>query len=122
MDLQTSVRTCLQKYATFKGRAARSEMWWFFFATTIGIVILTAFDVAVFSGIAEEIGVFATIFSFATMIPSIAVGTRRLHDLDRSGWWQLLWFVPIVGWLVLLYFFVIKGTAGDNRFGEETNA
>ena len=97
-------------------------MWWFFLATTIGIVILTAVDVAIFSSIAQEIGVFATIFSFATMLPSIAVGTRRLHDLDRSGWWQLLWFVPIVGWLVVLYFFVIKGTAGNNRFGVETNA
>jgi uncharacterized membrane protein YhaH (DUF805 family) len=52
-------------------------------------------------------------------IPSIAVGVRRLHDIDRSGWWWLLWFVPIVGWIIMLIWVCSGGTAGMNRFGRD---
>lgn len=119
MDFMTSINTCMSRYADFTGRARRSELWWFFLATTIGSGVLTVLDIALFSGLAEEIGVLSSLFGLAVLVPSIAVGARRLHDIDRSGWWQLLIFVPVIGWLVLLYFFVLKGTHGNNSFGPD---
>ncbi len=60
------------------------------------------------------------IFNIATVIPSVAVAARRLHDTDRSGWWQLLAFVPIIGWILLLIWMCQRGTSGSNRFGWPT--
>ena len=57
------------------------------------------------------------LFSLATLLPSLAVGARRLHDTNRSGWWQLLWLIPVIGWIVMIVFLVQEGEAGDNRFG-----
>jgi uncharacterized membrane protein YhaH (DUF805 family) len=57
------------------------------------------------------------IFDLATIVPSIAVAARRLHDTDRTGWWQLLGFVPVIGWIILLVWLCQPGTAGGNRFG-----
>ena len=59
----------------------------------------------------------AAIFDIATFVPSIAVAARRLHDTDRSGWWQLLIFIPVIGWILLLIWFVQRGTPDSNRFG-----
>ncbi len=119
MNIQTATRICFQKYADFTGRARRAEYWWFALAIFLISLVLTVVDVTLFEGVAEEIGVFATIFGLATMIPSFAVGARRLHDIGRTGWWQLLWLVPIVGWLVLLYFLVKRGDDGPNQFGND---
>jgi hypothetical protein len=57
------------------------------------------------------------LFSLATLLPSLAVGARRLHDTDRSGWWQLLWILPVIGWIIMIVFQATAGQAGDNRFG-----
>jgi uncharacterized membrane protein YhaH (DUF805 family) len=64
-------------------------------------------------------GIFSSIFSRAVMLPSIAVGVRRLHDRDMSGWWYLLVLIPLIGGLIQLFFFVQKGTEGPNRFGSD---
>jgi len=114
MDFKTSVSTVLNKYVEFSGRASRSEFWWFVLFSVIGNIITGILD--------EVLGTVAAInllFSLAILLPSIAVGVRRLHDTDRAGWWLLLSFIPIVGWLVLLYFNVQKGTDGENRFGAD---
>lgn len=119
MDLMTSVRTCVKKYADFTGRAPRSELWWFALATAIASLILTVIDFSLFNGLAAEIGVLSSIFGLAVILPQLSVGARRLHDINRSGWWQLLILLPVIGWLVLLYFFVLKGTNGSNDFGTD---
>lgn len=119
MDFQTSVRICIEKYADFSGRAARSEMWWFFLACFIIGVILTVIEISIFSGWMAEWGLLSSIFSLATLLPSVAVTVRRLHDIDRTGWWALLILVPIIGWLILLYFNVLKGTDGHNQYGPD---
>ena len=62
-------------------------------------------------------GLLSSIFSLAILIPSIAVSVRRLHDIDRTGWWVLISLVPLVGWIVLLVFHVQDSTAGTNRYG-----
>ena len=93
MNFQESVRTCFTKYADFSGKATRPEFWWY-----VLFIFLVSFILAFVSPL------LGGIFSLATLIPSIAVTTRRLHDTNRSGWWQLIGLVPIVGFIVLLVF------------------
>lgn len=117
MDFQTAIRTVLKdKYATFSGRAARSEYWWFALFSVIASSILTVIDTAIFG---SDFGVLGPIFSLAVLVPSIAVGVRRLHDLGRSGWWLLIILIPLIGFLILLFFFVQKGTDGPNEHGPD---
>ncbi|MEC5160793.1 uncharacterized membrane protein YhaH (DUF805 family) [Janthinobacterium sp. CG_23.3] len=100
MTLSESIRTCFTKYADFTGRASRSEFWWWFLFT-----FLTS---AALSVVSDKL---SAVFSIATLLPAIAVAARRLHDTDHSGWWQLLWFLPIIGWIVLLVWWVQEGKA-----------
>jgi uncharacterized membrane protein YhaH (DUF805 family) len=112
MDFATAVKTVLvQKYAKFDGRAVRSEYWWYVLFAVIASVVLAVVDYAL------GIQLLGTIFSLATLIPGIAVGVRRLHDLDKSGWWLLISLIPIIGFIVLIYWLVQPGTPGANRFG-----
>lgn len=91
MTFTESISTCFSKYATFDGTASRSEYWWFFlFLVLTGLVLSMASDTV------------AAIFNLATIIPSLAAGARRLHDTDRSGWWQLLLLIPIIGWIAVI--------------------
>ena len=78
--------------------------------------ITGAVDGVLFS---SEIGPVNSLVSLALFLPGLAVGARRLHDLDRTGWWLLLYLLPLIGWLVLLVFFVLRGTEGSNRFGPD---
>lgn len=113
MDFITAVKTGFAKFATFQGRARRSEYWFFFLFLVLGNVIFSVIDVA------TEIGVLSLIFALVTLIPGLAVTARRLHDTGRSGWWYLLYFVPVVGAIVLIIWFCSKGTEGENRFGTD---
>ena len=106
MTYLEAVKTCLTKYVDFTGRAGRSEFWWFFLFQVVVSVVLSIFSEAL-QGLA----------GLLLLLPAIAVGTRRLHDIGKSGWFQLLAFVPVVGWLVLLYWFVQPSAAGSNAWG-----
>ncbi|MDF2141003.1 DUF805 domain-containing protein [Paenirhodobacter sp. CAU 1674] len=129
MDFQTAVRTCLQKYVTFSGRASRPEYWWFVLFIILGQIILGIADNVLFHtgnvshgpgywGYRSEGGPLGGLFALATLLPAIAAGARRLHDTGRSGWWLLLAFLPLIGGLVLLYFFVQPSDPGSNGFGQ----
>jgi uncharacterized membrane protein YhaH (DUF805 family) len=98
MTFTDSVRTCFTKYADFGGRAGRSELWWFVLFVLIGGASAGV--------VSDRLGI---AFNLATTLPSLAVTTRRLHDTSRSGWWQLLWLVPILGWIVLCVFCTEEG-------------
>jgi uncharacterized membrane protein YhaH (DUF805 family) len=124
MNMQTAVKTVLSKYATFSGRAPRSEFWWFTLAVIILSIIVSIIDGAVvapmlgFEAFAEEAGdPLRMIVSLALLLPSLAVAVRRLHDIDRSGWWYFIIVIPIIGPLVLLYWYIQPGTDGSNQFG-----
>jgi len=104
MTFFESIETCFRKYATFDGTASRSEYWWFFLFTSLASAFLSMFSHTL-SGM----------FSLVTLLPSLTVGARRLHETDRSGWWQLLWIVPLVGWIVMIIFLVQEPRA--NRYG-----
>lgn len=116
MTFKQATRTCLSKYAEFHGRAARPEYWWFVLFTILGNIAAGIID-AVFGFRADGTGLVGGLFSLAMLLPSLAVASRRLHDIDRSFWWVLVGLIPVIGWLVLLYWFVQPGTSGSNRFG-----
>ena len=113
MDFVTAVRTCFSKYVTFDGRAPRSEFWWWFLFSILANAVAVTLDSVI------GMPAFQVIVGLGLILPGIAVGVRRLHDTDKSGWLYLLVFVPIIGALVLLFFFVQAGTAGSNRFGSD---
>jgi len=112
----------LQKYAVFSGRARRKEYWMFFLFNLLISIGLAIVDGVAGLTTAYNVGILGAIYSLAVLIPSLAVSIRRLHDTDRSGWWCLIGFVPLIGAIVLLIFFVMDGTPGDNRFGPSPKA
>ena len=105
MNFIDAIKICFTKYADFNACASRPEFWWWFLFTVVASLALQAVSYNL-SGA----------FSIATFLPSVAVGARRLHDTDRSGWWQLLYFLPIIGWIVLIIFWA-EGSK-PNRYGE----
>jgi uncharacterized membrane protein YhaH (DUF805 family) len=104
MTFIESIQTCFQKYASFEGTARRPEYWWFFLFLVVASMILGQVSTTL-----------SIVFSLGTLLPSIAVATRRLHDTDRSGWWQLISLVPIVGIIVLIVF--LAQDSRPNRYG-----
>jgi uncharacterized membrane protein YhaH (DUF805 family) len=100
MTFMESVKTCFSKYAVFEGRAGRPEFWWFMLFLLLVNILL--------SWISPLVG---AIFTLATLVPSLAVGARRLHDTDRSGWWQLL-CLTVIGTVVLIVFFALPAKDG----------
>jgi uncharacterized membrane protein YhaH (DUF805 family) len=105
-----------KKYFDFRGRAARSEFWTF---TLINVAI--EIILAVLSQSIGVLGPVEQLFALAILVPSIAVGIRRLHDLDRTGWWLLIELTGI-GLIVLLVWYCMAGTPGSNRFGPPAEA
>ncbi|MGD9918197.1 MAG: DUF805 domain-containing protein [Paenirhodobacter sp.] len=128
MNFPTAIRSCLQKYVTFSGRASRPEYWWFVLFLILAQLVLNILDTAIF-GTGEVTrgpgsiswvshgGPLSAIFLLATLLPGLAVAVRRMHDLGKSGWWLLIAFVPFVGGLVLLYFLVQPSQPMTNQFG-----
>ncbi|MEI4231951.1 DUF805 domain-containing protein [Roseovarius sp. D22-M7] len=104
----TAIKTVLtENYVNFSGRASRPEFWWF---------ALFVFVVSVLLGAVSD--VLGGLFGLAVLLPGIAVAVRRLHDVDRPGWWYLLVLIPVLGPLILIFaFFIRPGTRGANRFG-----
>lgn len=107
--------TIKNRYADFNGKATRSEYWYYTLFYFILLIILKLVDVYVVNPMlgmtpteALQGGLIQMAFALALLIPSIAIGVRRLHDINMSGWWLLIGIIPILGGLVLLYFFVQK--------------
>lgn len=104
------------KFALLEGRARREEFWMF---TLINIIISIIVGI-----VAKAIGLefLSFVYSIAMLIPILALTARRLHDINRSGWWQLLNFIPIIGWIILLIWYVTDSDAGSNQYGENPKA
>ncbi|MGB5855916.1 MAG: DUF805 domain-containing protein [Oceanisphaera sp.] len=108
----------LKKYAVFTGRARRKEYWFFVLISLIILFILAFIDNA--TGTLNEdrgMGLLGGIYSLAVLLPGLGVSVRRLHDSNRSGWWMLIGFIPILGSIVLLVFMLLGSTPGDNQYG-----
>lgn len=119
MNFTQAITTGFQKYATFHGRAARSEYWFWVLFTVLGSWAAGFVDYALFGySLADGLSPIGSIFQLAVLVPSLAVGARRLHDMDHTGWWQLIALTGI-GAFVLLVWFCFRGTDGPNRFGPD---
>ena len=151
--MKTSVITCFKKFVTIKGRASRSEYWWFALFNVL-VAFILEFCIGFIAGFLAWDDVFYTMIAkngsnilfLVMLLPSICVAVRRLHDIDRRGWWLLLSplfiimhlfldllaniflfgtlsiisiVVPVAGGLIFLIFLCKKGTEGDNRFGKD---
>ena len=107
MTFGKSIETCFRKYADFYGRASRSEYWWFMlFGYLCYLVSLVIFPILY------------VILIFAFLLPQIAVTSRRLHDINKSGWLQLIALIPLVGFIIMIVWCATDGDKKDNRFGK----
>lgn len=104
-----------QRYALFEGRSGRAEFWWYALANFLVSLVLNALGYA-----SPVFLVLSFIWWIALIIPSIAVGIRRLHDADNSGWFLLLAFLPILGAIILIVMFAQEGTSGPNDYGTDS--
>jgi uncharacterized membrane protein YhaH (DUF805 family) len=108
-----------KKYADFSGRARRKEFWMYQLFYLIISIALSFIDGLIGTYSSAGIGLLSTIFGFVSIVPMIALATRRLHDINKSGWWQLIGLIPLIGAIVLFIFFVLRGTDGENRYGSD---
>ena len=108
-------------YFKFQGRARRKEYWMFTLFSFIIYMILFIFFEKIMSS-PDGYTITGAIYSLAVFLPTLGVSVRRLHDINRSGWWFLLSFIPLIGGLILLIFMVLDSTPGDNNYGENPKA
>lgn len=123
-----AIKTCFSKYVNFKGRARRSEFWWWYLFVMVVQIIAQAIDRLLGFGstdietgtgtisVASSGGPISAIAMLALVLPTIAVGVRRLHDTDKSGWFYLLYLIPCVGF-ILMIIFNVKDSGPDNQYG-----
>ena len=110
MNFITAVSTCFKKYATFSGRARRSEDWYFFlFCMVISCALSLIF---------KNQTVLATLFSLVTLVPNLAVSWRRMHDIGKAGAWSLIVLIPVVGLIIFLIWVCKNSEEGENEYGE----
>lgn len=104
------------RYVDFKTRSTRSQYWWFTLWSIIFSFGSAIIDASLGMGDSGPVGLLVSLVFF---LPSIAIAIRRLHDIGRTGWWMLLVFVPLLGWIVLLVFYCTKSQAMPNQWGPE---
>ena len=139
MAFGEAIRSVFSQYATFSGRARRSEFWWFYLfmvivnsilGSLVGVAQLTAgsstqvvdgvtITSPVWSPFLTLTVIIASVWWLATLLPTLAVQVRRLHDTDRTGWWWWLIILCCVGPIILIVFWVMEGTRGPNRYGAD---
>ena len=108
MNMKQSVKSVLSQYAAFSGRASRSEYWWFHLALWLSFVLL----------IVPLIGILIyVVIVLGSIIPSVAVSARRLHDSNKSGWYQLIGLVPFIGGIALIVLYALPSDKGENKYG-----
>ena len=141
VSFSDAVQRAFQQYFTFRGRSTRAEYWWFFLFLIIGEVLLSLVDImmgtySVESGSGFGSGLFVSLFTLGTLIPRLALGARRLHDINRTGWWQLMWLsvvlavraisfelfwfaliLVVVPAIILMVWAAKQGDDGPNKYG-----
>lgn len=116
MDIQSAVKTVLNNYANFNGRSGLGEFWWWMLAYVIGYAVVS------FVGGAFGMGSFLEwIYGLALIVPNVAVGIRRFHDIGKPALWVILLFIPLVN-LIIALIFLTKSSDGPNEYGEGPQA
>jgi uncharacterized membrane protein YhaH (DUF805 family) len=113
MGFGEAIASGFSNYVGFTGRAQRSAYWFWALFEVLVLVAALVIDAVIGVSILYPLG------ALALFLPSLAVGVRRLHDLDKSGWWLLIGLIPLVGGIILLVWFCSRGTVGGNRFGSD---
>ncbi|MFC5067650.1 DUF805 domain-containing protein [Flaviflagellibacter deserti] len=122
MGFGDAIRAVLSKYATFSGRALRSEYWWWTLFLILLQIATSVVDAVIFGVDEGSVQLLTLLVSLALFLPGLAVTVRRLHDTGYSGWWVLIVFIPLIGWIVLLYWMIKKGDEGTNQYGGPASA
>jgi uncharacterized membrane protein YhaH (DUF805 family) len=113
MGFGQAISAGFSNYVNFSGRACRSEYWYWVLFVILADIVAGIIDYLL------GMQIVSSLFGLVTLLPGIAVSIRRLHDLDRTGWWILLALIPLIGWIILLIWYITKGTDGPNRFGPD---
>ena len=127
MGFGVAIKSFWSNYATFKGRARRSEYWYIQLFLVLTNLAVAAIDLVLMSGDVDRFiangggGIVGLLWILVTIVPALAVLVRRLHDTGKSGWWILIGLVPFVGTIVLFVFTVLNSEAGENKFGASPN-
>jgi uncharacterized membrane protein YhaH (DUF805 family) len=118
-----------KQYVDFNGRTARAPFWYYVLAYIVLYIAASILDGMFVGGGFTPYGgfyyhpqPFTGLLALALLLPGLGISVRRLHDIDRSGWWILIGIIPIVGWLLLIYWYAQPGTKGANKFGAEPEA
>lgn len=120
MSFTEAIRSVLSQYVGFTGRARRSEFWWWFLFVFLVGIVAGILDQLLGTTVGEgfnQTGVIAIVTSLALILPNLAVAVRRLHDTGRSGWWVLIGLIPVIGFIVLIVFYVQDSQPGPNEHG-----
>jgi uncharacterized membrane protein YhaH (DUF805 family) len=117
MGFTEAITSGFRNYVNFSGRAVRSEFWYWVLFAILASIVAGLIDLALFG--AEGSSPINSLVGLALFLPGLAVSVRRLHDLDRSGWWILLGLIPLVGIIILIIWNCQRGTVGVNRFGPD---
>ncbi|MGR5529000.1 DUF805 domain-containing protein [Vibrio alfacsensis] len=109
----------IRNYTGFSGRARRQEYWYFTLVNILVNLVMNIID-RIMGNVfqIENFGLFGVLYALFILIPSLAVTVRRLHDTDRTGWWVFIAIIPIIGFLVMLYFLVQDSEEGTNQYGD----
>lgn len=113
MDFVQAVKTGCKKWIVFSGCASRSEYWWFFLFNFLFVILA---EVVIGATQAKLLLILFAIAMLYLLVASIAIGVRRLHDTNRSGWWMFIGLIPIIGGIILLIFFILPSSTGKNQF------
>ena len=112
MTFSEAVKSGFDHYATFSGRASRPAYWWWVLFVIVVSIVASMIDAAIGTW-----GVFTGLAGLALLLPNISVSIRRLHDTNRTGWWILIGLIPLIGFIVLLIFYLEQGDDGENQYG-----
>jgi uncharacterized membrane protein YhaH (DUF805 family) len=117
MGFMEAISAGFRNYVNFSPRAARWEFWYWVLFSFLAQIVAGIIDVAIFGTAGAQ--PISSLLSLALLLPGLAVAIRRLHDTDRSGWWVLLFLIPLVGAIILIIWYCQRGTPGPNRFGPD---
>ena len=109
-----AIKLGFKNYFKFSGRSTRAEYWWWLLFTVLAGIVLN-----VVNTLTGTMGMLVFLFELAILVPSLALGARRLHDINRTGWWLLLWFVLVIGWIVLIVWAIKRGDECTNKYGPD---
>lgn len=116
VGFQEAIQLFIKNFVNFEGRSSRGAFWWAYLAIVIGSIVASVIDGII------GIPLVGGLFSLAVIIPNIASGIRRLHDIDKSGTWLFIGLIPLVGAIILIIWFAQAGQRAANRFGPDVEA